>query len=46
LLPRDGWEIVEEAGKRVAAIEIVNQACMGTLVPTNTGVPPRISGSV
>lgn len=25
LLPRDGWEIVEEVGKRMAALEIVNQ---------------------
>ena len=46
LLPRHGWKRIEEFVEAVVAFEIVDQIPEGTRVPANTGVPPRISGSL
>ena len=46
LLARDAREIVEELVETVIPFEVTIRFRNGTRVPTKTGVPPRISGSL
>jgi hypothetical protein len=46
LLARHRWKGVEKLVDAVAPFEVVDQVAQGTRAPTNTGVPPKISGSL
>jgi len=44
--PRDGGKSQEKLFERLSGFQIVERVWIGTRVPRNTGVPPRISGSL
>ena len=46
LLAAHGWKAVEELVQRIPGLEMIVKRFSGTRVPTNTGVPPSISGSL
>ena len=46
LLSGDRREILQELGKRLPRLEVIEECREGTRVPTNMGVPPMISGSL
>lgn len=44
-IPGDGGEVIRKFLQRVAALDVIDERLHGTRAPTNTGVPPRMSGS-
>ncbi len=46
LFPTHTGKAAQELVNGVASLEVIVQDFKGTRVPTNTGVPPRISGSL